>query len=86
MDETLEVLAQVLIRCTLMGFAVLFIWWGALVFLGDLAHSVHSMVAPMTKEQFELIHYIAMIAVKSAVTLFFLFPYIAIRLVMKNRK
>ncbi len=84
-DETLEVVGQVLIRCVVIGVVVLLIWWGALVLIGDLAYSVHSKIVPMTRAQFDIIQYTGMLATKAAVSLLFFFPYIAIRLVIKKR-
>jgi len=85
-DEALEVAAQVLIRCTVMGIIVLLIWWGALELFGGLAYSVHSKIAPMSRQQFDIIHYVAMVMTKAGVSLLFFFPFIAIRLVIKKRK
>ena len=85
-DEGLDIVGQILIRCTVIGVAVLLIWWGALELFGDLAYGVHSKVAPMTRSQFEIIHYIGMLMTKAGVSLLFFFPYIAIRLVVKKRK
>lgn len=86
LDEVLEVSAQILIRCAIMGILVLFIWWGAMELFGDLAYSVHSRMFPISRQQFELVHYTGMLITKSAVGLLFIFPYIAVRLVLKNRK
>ena len=85
-DEVLEVVAQIMIRCTVMGVVVLLIWWGALELFGDLAYSVHSRVAPLSRQQFDIIHYAGILMTKSAVSLLFFLPYIAIRLVIKKRK
>ena len=85
-DEVLEVVAQILIRCTVMGVVVLLIWWGALELFGDLAYSVHSRIAPMTRQQFDVIHYVGILLTKAAVSLLFFFPYIAIRLVVRKRQ
>ena len=85
-DEVLEVIAQILIRCTVVGIIVLLIWWGALELAGDLAYSIHAKVAPMSRQQFDIIHYVGMLSTKTAVSLLFFFPYIAIRLVIKKRK
>jgi len=85
-DEVLEVTAQVLIRCTIMGVIVLLIWWGALEFCGDLVYNVHSRIFPISRQQFDLIHYVGTLMTKAAVSLLFFFPYIAIRLVIKKRK
>jgi Family of unknown function (DUF6868) len=85
MDEMLKVTGQVLIRCFVMGIAVLFFWWGALALMGDLAYSIHSKFVPLTREQFNVIHYAGMLTTKTAVSILFLFPYIAIRLVIAKR-
>jgi len=84
-DEMLEVISQVLIRCVVMGVVVLLLWWGALAFMGDLAYSIHSKLIPMTRQQFNVIHYAGMLTTKAAVSLLFFFPYIAIRIVIKKR-
>ena len=86
LDDALETVGQVLIRCTIMGIVVLLFWWGALELMGDLAFRVHSRIAPMTPEQFRIIHYVGMLATKAAVAVLFLFPYIAIRLVLRKRR
>jgi hypothetical protein len=85
-DEVLEVTSQVLIRCTVMGVVALLLWWGVLELWGDLAYGVHSKMAPMSKQQFDIIHYVGILTTKAAVSLLFFFPFIAIRLVIKKRK
>ena len=85
-DGVIEVTAQVLIRCTIMGVVARLIWWGALALAGDLVYSVHAkMIAPMSRQQFDIIHYVGTLMTKAAVSLLFFFPYIAIRLVIKKR-
>ena len=84
-DDMLEVISQVLIRCVAMGVVVLFLWWGGLAFMGDLVYGVHSMLTPMSRQHFNVIHYAGMLTTKAAVSLLFFFPYIAIRLVVKKR-
>ena len=84
-DEVLEIVAQILIRCTIMGVIVLLIWWIALELFGNLAYSVHSRIVPLSRQQFDLIHYVGILITKAAVSLLFFFPYIAIRLVIKKR-
>ena len=86
-DERLEIAAQILLRCSIIGFAILFYWWGALQIGGDFAYKMHSSAAPsMTREQFDIINYFGMILLKLWVMLLFLFPYLAIRLVIRKRK
>ncbi len=85
-DETLEVVGQVLIRCVVMGVIVLFWWWGMLLVAGDFAYTVHSKFVPISLQQFNVIHYAGMLLTKAAISVFFLFPYIAIRLVISRRR
>lgn len=84
-DEILEVISQVLIRCVVIGILVLLIWWGALALAGDLVYSVHSKMTPVARPHFNAIHYAGMLTTKAGVSLLFFFPYIAIRLVIKKR-
>ena len=85
-NEMLEVTGQVLIRCFVMGLIVLFFWLGALMLAGDLAYSVHAKIVPISREQFYLINYAGGLMTKATVFILFLFPYIAIRLVIMKRK
>jgi hypothetical protein len=85
-DQRLEVVGQVLVRCVVMGVIVLLLWWGALALMGDLTYAVHSKLTPITRQQFNVIHYAGMLTTKAAISLLFFFPYIAIRLVIKKRR
>lgn len=85
-NEMLEVMGQVLIRCFVMGLLVLFFWLGALTLAGDLAYSIHAKIVPISREQFYLINYAGGLMTKATVFVLFLFPYIAIRLVLKKRR
>ena len=84
-NEILEVIGQVLIRCFVMGVLVLLFWFGALTLAGDLAYSVHANFVPITQQQFYVIHYAGGLMTKAAVFFLLLFPYIAIRLVIRKR-
>jgi len=68
------------------GVAVLFVWSGGLALMGDLVHGIHASFTPISREQFDVIHYAGMLMTKAAVSVLFLFPYIAIRLVIRKRK
>ena len=69
-----------------MGLFVLFFWLGALMLAGDLAYSVHVKITPISREQFYLINYAGGLMTKATVFILFLFPYIAIRLVIRKRR
>ena len=85
-EELLDLSAMILIRCFFMGVAALLFWSGMLFFAGDLAYKVHSSFFPMSSQQFYSIHYTGILLTKGCVTLFFLFPYISIRLVQRKNR
>ena len=84
-NEMLDVISQVLIKCFIMGICVLLFWWGALVIMGDLAYSIHSWMIPITRPQFDVIQYSGMLVTKAMIFTLLFFPYVAIRLVIKKR-
>ncbi len=86
-DALLESLAAILIRCFFLAVALLLLWFFLYV-LGGGAGS-YSMNAPWStlgRHDFDLLNYSAMAFVKMCAILFFLFPYLSIRLVMRKRK
>ncbi len=92
MDETrsqgelLATLARILIRCFLLGIAVVMYWAGMVVFAGDFVYNMHSSLFPMSSQQFYSIHYAGIAFTKVCIFLFFLLPYISIRLVQRKNR
>jgi len=84
-NEVLEVVGKVLIRCFAMVLLVLLFWWAVLVLAGDLTYSVHSKFIPISRAQFNMIHYAGIALMKTVAFVVFLAPYIAIRLVIRKR-
>jgi hypothetical protein len=85
-DDLLEVIAKILLRCWIFGFILLLFWWGAVTIAGDLVFGVHGDMFGLTRSQLIVIHYCGMGLTKLAVSLFFLIPWISIRMVLKKRK
>ncbi len=84
--SVLELWARVLIRCFALSIALLIIWFGFYLLLGDWAHSVHSrMFGELSRRDFELINYCGMAIVKLFAFLVLLIPYLAIRLVLRAK-
>ena len=80
-------MSQILLRCSIIGFILLLYWWGWLELGGDLAYNMHSRLVPsISKEQFDMIHYVGMLLTKVAILLLFFVPYLATILVIKKRK
>ena len=77
----------VLLRCFIIGFVVLMIWFVFFLVAGGLIYDVHgSMFKEITDRQFEVIHYCGMGLLKLFIFVFFLVPYIALRWTGKDRK
>jgi hypothetical protein len=85
-ENCLDAIAKVLIRCFLMGVVVMLVWVGFLVLAGDFAYNVHSRFISLSREQFNCIQYAALAITKGCIFLYFLLPYIAIRLVLSKRQ
>jgi hypothetical protein len=86
-DTLLETLAAILIRSFFLSVALLLIWFFFYV-LGGGAWS-YTMNAPwsiLSRHDFDLLNYCAMAFVKMCAILFFLFPYLAIRLMLRKKK
>jgi hypothetical protein len=84
-DELFDTLAKVLLRCFVLGYFLLLLWLVVFVFAGDLIYGIGSKLFGLMPHEVDMIHYCGMAVVKCAVLLFFLFPYIAIRLVLRKR-
>ena len=77
----------VLLRCFILGFVVLIIWFLFILLAGGLICDVHgSLFTKITNRQFEVIHYCGMGLLKLFVFVFFLVPYVAMRWTGKGQK
>ena len=85
LDESLHVVATILLWCFGLGMALLLVWFGLLVFLGDFVYDVHAKLFQFSRQQFDSLHYQALILAKMAVFGLFLFPYVGIRMVLRGR-
>jgi hypothetical protein len=78
----------VLLRCFILGFVVLIIWFVFAVLIGPgcILEVYGRMFKQITERQFQVIHYCGMGLLKLFIFVFFLFPYIAMRWTGKNQK
>ena len=84
-NDLLDALAKVLLRCSVLGFLLLFISFGVFLLVDDWAHGFHARWFNVSKHEFDLMYYYGMAYMQISVILFFLFPYIAMRLVLRKR-
>ena len=85
-DDALRVISSVLFWCFGMSFVVLFLWGGCLIFADDFVYNVHSELFEITESEFHVVQYLLLLLSKAAASGAFLFPAVAIRLVLRRRK
>jgi hypothetical protein len=83
--EWFDMLARVLLRCAVLGYILMMLWFGMYMLAGELIYVVHGGMFGLSLHELNVIHYCGMAFVKVGVTIFFLFPWIAIRLVLQKR-
>ena len=83
--EQFDTLAKVLLRSFVLGYALLLLWVGTYVLVGGVIYGVHGQMFGLTPHEVEVIHYCGIAFVKCIGLLFFLFPYVAIRWIMRKR-
>jgi len=78
--------AGILIRCFLMTMALLLVWFVLFALAGGFVYDLHSCWFDLDWHTLSWFFYIGMASVKIIAIVFFLFPYIAIRLVLRKNK
>lgn len=81
-----EKLSGILIRCFFLSLALLFFWFGFYVLGGDLGYTTHSKWFSLSRHDYDLLNYYGMAFVKICAILFFLFPHLSMRLVLRRKQ
>jgi hypothetical protein len=82
--ELFDMLAKVLLRCFVMGYCVLLLWAGVFLVGGYLTYDIAARLFGLSPHEVDMVNYCGMAFVKLIVILFFLIPYLAIRLVLRK--
>jgi hypothetical protein len=85
-DDLLKAAAGVLIRCFFLSYALLILWFFLYVLAGDLGYGMHAQLFELSRHHYALINYYGMAFVKICAILFFLFPFFAIKLVLRKKR
>ena len=80
-----EVLARIMLRCSIFGFLLLLVWVGVFLLASNVITDLHGPMFHLSQHDLSVVHYSGMAFVKLCVLLFFVFPWIAIRLVLSQR-
>jgi hypothetical protein len=77
---------NILLGCTILGFAVLLMWFGMIALAGESVHSLHSDIGTMrgvSVDLFMAANYIGIGAWKMGVIFCFAIPWLAMKLIDK---
>jgi hypothetical protein len=83
--EFFEILARVLLRCWIFGSLLLLLWFGLYASAGEAIYRMHDSLYGLSKHEMDVIFYSGMVLLKLCVLMFFFFPWLAIRLVLRKR-
>jgi hypothetical protein len=78
---TVEAALGFLLRCLVINYGILFLWFLVFWFGHDRMFRLHSRWFHMSEERFDSIHYAAMAAYKVGILLLNLVPYVSLRLI-----
>jgi hypothetical protein len=84
--DSFDTLAKVLIRCWFMGTFLLMFSCVVFMFTGEFIDDIHGKMFGLTPHELDLIIYCGLGLHKLCLNLFFLFPWIAIRLVLRKAR
>ena len=84
-SDSLSVVSQILGRCVVMGFALLLIWSGVMIWASGFVFRPAQWFG-LSSHECALVVYGALAVTKILVILFFLIPYVSVRLVLRRRK
>ena len=84
-NDLLDAIAKVLLRCFVLGYLFLLLWFGVYLLAGDILYRLNGSLFGVTQHEINLMHFFGIASVKMILFVFFLFPYVAIRLVLRKR-
>jgi hypothetical protein len=85
-DVFLQTLATVLLRSFLLGLAFMLLWFLLYLIAPGWMFEMNARWFNIGKRDFELINYFGIGFVKISILLFFFFPYLAIRSMLRKRR
>jgi hypothetical protein len=83
-NNLLDAVAGIFIRCFFLSVGILLFWFVFYLLAGNWAYSIHSKWFELSRHEFDLMWYYGMAFFKLCAFLFFLFPYLAIKLVLRK--
>jgi hypothetical protein len=84
--ETLQVYSKILLTCFISGMVFLLFWFILHLLIGNIGYIVHSKIFNISEFDYTLMNYYGMAAVKIFSFVFFLIPFVAIKIILKRQK
>ena len=85
-NDFLNKVACILLWSFILSMALLIFWFFVFLVGGNFAYSIHSKMYDITKHEFDLIMYCGMAIYKLCIFVFLLFPYFAIKIVLRKKE
>jgi hypothetical protein len=85
-DNFLDAVAAVFLRCFVLAVCLLLLWFLFFLVGADWAYSIHSRWFELSRVHFDLMIYYGMAFFKMAAILFFLLPYVSIKLILRKKQ
>lgn len=85
LNNLLNQVASILLRCFLLTYALLLIWFFMMLFAGNWAYGIQACLFDISRHDFALTNYLGIAFTKICAIVFFLFPYISIKIVQKKK-
>jgi len=84
-NNCLDAVAGICLRCFVLAFCLLLFSFVFYLLAADWAYSFHSGWFDISRHDFDLMFYCWMAFIKIVSFLFFLFPYISIKLILRKK-
>jgi len=85
-NTSLDTAAGMFLRCFVLSICLMLLWFVFYLAAADWAYSIHSRWFEIDRHNFDVMHYYGMGIIKIASFLFFLLPFISIKLILRKKK
>ena len=85
-DSLLDRVAGIFLRCFLMCYALLLLWFVLFLLAGNWAYGIQAGWFELSRHDFALVNYFGIAFTKICAIIFFLFPYVSIKLVLRKQR
>jgi hypothetical protein len=84
-DNLLDRVASIFLRCFLMSYALLLLWFVLYLLAGNWAYNFQAGWFELSRHDITLVNYFGIAFTKICAIIFFLFPYVSIKLVLRKK-